>query len=148
MTSKAPDCDLHPWFRDPVRAKAVLDACIDGNRSKGVLQIRVVHGKGKGDFRNLIHSHLSKHPDVEGFTPCDPLHGGSGATWVHLVEDPAHPAAAPVKKTQQSTLPPYARWLLYAVAFACLNFLMPVYLAFALAVAIAIIGETKFDRKT
>ena len=34
--------------------------------------------------RNLVHGHLEKHPDVEGFVLCDPTRGGEGATWVHL----------------------------------------------------------------
>jgi hypothetical protein len=80
----APDCDLHPYFRNPDKARAILDACIADNVAKGTDAVRIVHGKGTGNFRDLIHKHLGKHPDVDGFTLCDPLHGGSGATWVHL----------------------------------------------------------------
>lgn len=80
----APDIDLHPYFRDPGKAKAILDIAIADNISKNINLIRVVHGKGKGNFRQLVHSYLEKHPDVEGFTLCDPFHGGDGATWVHL----------------------------------------------------------------
>jgi len=84
MISSLNDLDLHPYIRDPVKARAILDACIADNLEKGNPVFRVIHGKGKGNFRNLIHSHLEKHPDVEGFILCDPSHGGNGASWVHL----------------------------------------------------------------
>jgi hypothetical protein len=80
----APDIDMHPYFRDPDKARAILDIAIADNVAKGIGIIRVVHGKGKGNFREMIHRHLGKNPDVEGFMLCDPAHGGSGATWVHL----------------------------------------------------------------
>jgi hypothetical protein len=147
MPSQAPDCDLHPHFRDPDRARAILDACIADNRSKGVLLVRVVHGKGKGDFRELIHSHLGKHPYVDGFTLCDPLHGGSGATWVHISEDPDHPAQKKPSVRQPHTMPVTVRWALYGVAFICLYLLLPLYLAVIMTAGVAIIGETKFRGK-
>ena len=115
---RPPDCDLHPYFRDPDKARAILDACIAESKSAGKSPVRVVHGKGKGDFRKLIHSHLDKHPDVEGFVECDPLHGGSGATWVHIAgipeeeKAPSEPDEVAVKKQ------PIGRWwryLLYAI---------------------------------
>ncbi len=85
MPSSIPDCDLHPFIRDPDRARAILDACITDSIDRGIFQIRVVHGKGTGNFRKLVHSHLDRHPDVEGYILCDPQHGGSGASWVHLI---------------------------------------------------------------
>lgn len=84
MTSNIPDLDLHKFIREPEKAREIIDLCIEDNLSRNIFTIRLVHGKGKGHFRDLIYSHLSKHPDVEGFTLCDPLHGGAGATWVHL----------------------------------------------------------------
>lgn len=83
--TRAPDCDLHSYFRDPDRARGILDACISDCVKKNIPLVRVIHGKGDGHFRALIQSHLKKHPDVEGFVPCDPLHGGSGATWTHIM---------------------------------------------------------------
>ena len=121
MSTRAPDCDLHPYFRDPDKARAILDACIGHCRSRGATLVRVVHGKGKGDFRNLIHSHLLKHPDVEEFVPCDPLHGGSGATWVHIAPQSAERAdVVEERKTGESDeienrrpAPPAWRWAVY-----------------------------------
>ena len=81
---RAPDLDLHKFRSEPDKARAMIDLCIADNMKRKIPMIRIVHGKGKGHFRNLIHSHLEKHPDVAGFILCDPLHGGDGATWVHL----------------------------------------------------------------
>ena len=79
-----PEIDLHKYIRDKKKACAIIDMFIDEMASKGHLTARIVHGKGKGDFRKMIHSHLSKHELVEGFMLCDPLHGGDGATFVYL----------------------------------------------------------------
>ena len=116
MPDRGPDIDLHPYIRDPVKARAILDSAIADCLSKNIYQFRVVHGKGKGHFRNLIHSHLEKHPDVEGFVLCDPLHGGSGSSWVHLKggDVPSIPAKAESKQKQK----PAWRWILYLIAIA------------------------------
>ena len=117
--SQGPDCDLHPYFRDPDKARAILDACIADNVAHNRTLVRVVHGKGSGNFRELLQSHLGKHPDVEGFVLCDPFHGGSGATWVHLRQRvPSEP------KTEQSgaigTPRPWWRWPAYVALMAVL----------------------------
>ncbi len=120
MPYRAPDCDLHPYFRDPDKARAILDTCIAECVRQGKTQVRVVHGKGKGDFRKMIHSHLEKHPDVEGFVECDPMHGGSGATWVHIARespDETRPRD-PLARYRTRPAAPIRRWLIYAVVVA------------------------------
>ena len=141
MPARAPDCDLHPYFREPDKARAILDACIADNRSRGILLVRVVHGKGKGDFRNLIHSHLNKHPDIEGFLLCDPMHGGSGASWVHIAEDPEHPAVERMEIPGAGVWYRIWRWPLYALAFGCLYLIFDLWLAILLAVGIVVACE-------
>ena len=84
MAKQAFDLDLHKFIHDPGKARGMIDACITDCVKKNISLIRVIHGKGKGDFRKLVYSHLERHPDVEGYVLCDPTHGGSGATWVHL----------------------------------------------------------------
>jgi hypothetical protein len=120
MPSRPPDCDLHPYFRDPDKARAILDACIADCRRQGRSPVRVVHGKGKGDFRKMIHSHLEKHADVAGFVECDPLHGGSGATWVHIAgipdEEPA--TASGTSESRGRVAPALFRWTAYLVTLA------------------------------
>lgn len=84
VAKQAFDLDLHKFIHDPGKARGMIDACISDCVQKNISLIRVIHGKGKGDFRKLVYSHLERHPDVEGYVLCDPTHGGSGATWVHL----------------------------------------------------------------
>ena len=57
-----------------------LSAC----REKGILEVRVVHGKGIGQLRQTVHALLRKHPDVVSFDLAGEAYGGSGATFVRL----------------------------------------------------------------
>ena len=120
MTPRAPDLDLHPYFRDPAKAKAILDACIEDNMQLGRAMVRIVHGKGKGDFREMIHRHLEKHPDVEGLVLCDPLHGGDGATWVHLRTNQKAPESVETERQEKPASAGSWRWIVYAICLVLL----------------------------
>lgn len=54
-------------------------------REKGILQVRVIHGKGTGALREGVHSLLRKLPEVESFRLGDHTSGGWGATIVSLL---------------------------------------------------------------
>ena len=84
LTNMIPEIDLHKFIKDKEKARKIIDLFLDDMLSKGHTTVRIIHGKGKGDFRKMIHSYLEKHELVEGFTLCDVMHGGSGATFVHL----------------------------------------------------------------
>ena len=149
--TRPPDCDLHPYFRDPDKARAILDACISESRRTGRNPVRVVHGKGKGDFKKLIHSHLEKHPDVEGFVECDPLHGGSGATWAHIAgipeeeKAPSEPDEVAVKKQ------PIGRWwryLFYLALIAAAFVIFDDWMTRILFIGFIIATEYAISRKT
>src|SRR3954466_10392277 len=76
--------NLHT-FRPQEIKDLVLDylaAC----QEKGILQVRIIHGKGIGNLRRTVHSILSKHPEVTSFTLDHPQYGGWGATIVYLRE--------------------------------------------------------------
>jgi dsDNA-specific endonuclease/ATPase MutS2 len=74
--------DLHTFAPRDVKNLVVdyLDSCLE----KGILQVRIIHGKGIGNLRRTVHSILSKHPDVTSFTLDHPQYGGWGATIVYL----------------------------------------------------------------
>jgi len=73
--------DLHQ-FR-PEDARDVVSDYLDACRDKGVLDVRIIHGKGKGVLRRVVHATLERRDDVESFRLAGD--GGSwGATLVRL----------------------------------------------------------------
>lgn len=66
--------DLHTF--SPKDVKDLLPEYIRVCREKGIFQIRIIHGKGKGVLRRIVHSILEKHPDVESY-----WQEGSGGSW-------------------------------------------------------------------
>jgi RimJ/RimL family protein N-acetyltransferase len=51
---------------------------------KGILRVRVIHGKGEGVLLRTVHALLGRLPNVGTFSLAGPLEGGSGATIVRL----------------------------------------------------------------
>jgi DNA-nicking Smr family endonuclease len=74
--------DLHTFHpRDlPDLLTDYLSLC----RDKGILSVRVIHGKGTGVQKARVRSLLSKNPLVRGFGDAPETHGGWGATIVEL----------------------------------------------------------------
>ncbi len=74
--------DLHT-FRPQEIADLVgeyLRAC----REQGIFTIRIIHGKGIGTLRELVHAQLKKSPLVADFHQAGGEAGGWGATIVYL----------------------------------------------------------------
>ena len=74
--------DLHT-FR-PEDLGELLPAYLAECRARGILQVRVVHGKGIGNLRRSVHAILSQLPEVISFSEAGAHYGGSGATIVNL----------------------------------------------------------------
>lgn len=74
--------DLHS-FR-PQDVKTVLIEYLRACAEKGIIEVRVIHGKGIGQLRRTVHSVLSGNPDVLSFSLAGEAYGGTGATIVHL----------------------------------------------------------------
>lgn len=74
--------DLHTFQPDEVKdlVRDYLDAC----RERGILQVRIIHGKGTGTLRKIVHATLEKLPFVASFHVADETGGGWGATIVIL----------------------------------------------------------------
>ena len=74
--------DLHS-FR-PQDVKDVVTEYLTACRERGILEIRVIHGKGIGQIRQTVHAVLSRLPEVASFSLAGEAFGGAGATIVHL----------------------------------------------------------------
>lgn len=73
--------DLH-MFR-PADAAELTRDYLDECRRRGILDVRIVHGKGIGNLRRTVQAVLARHPAVEWYGhPSDA--GSWGATLVRL----------------------------------------------------------------
>lgn len=80
--------DLHTFA--PRDVADVVATYLDECRARGILSVRVIHGKGIGVQRELVAKVLKRHPAVRSFRAADESAGGWGATLVELA--PAEPA--------------------------------------------------------
>lgn len=53
-------------------------------RKRGILQVRIIHGKGTGALRESVHAILKRLPEVVSFGLAPGNAGGWGATCVML----------------------------------------------------------------
>jgi DNA-nicking Smr family endonuclease len=74
--------DLHQ-FR-PKDVPSLLLDYLPLCQERGILQVRIIHGKGKGVLRRTVHAHLQRMEIVAGFRLAGPDGGEWGATLVNL----------------------------------------------------------------
>lgn len=74
--------DLHT-FR-PKDIKDLVPDYLAACRAKGILLVRIIHGKGIGNLRRSVHAILSRDGSVASFALDHPEYGGWGATLVQL----------------------------------------------------------------
>lgn len=67
--------DLHTFH--PHDVKRLVPEYIEICRGKEIFQIRIIHGKGTGTLRHIVHSLLKKNPYVEAYWH----EGGTGGSW-------------------------------------------------------------------
>ncbi len=70
--------DLHP-FRPGETADVVADY-VEAAAAKGLREVRLVHGRGKGVQRAIVRAALARSPHVVSFADATPDGGGWGAT--------------------------------------------------------------------
>ena len=76
------ELDLHT-FR-PCEVASLLEDYFAECRQRGLLRVRVIHGKGTGTLRETVHARLRLSPQVAGFQLGNEHSGGWGATMVDL----------------------------------------------------------------
>jgi DNA-nicking Smr family endonuclease len=77
--------DLHT-FR-PEELGELVPEYLAECRARGILEVRLIHGKGIGNVKRSVHAILSRLPEVSSFGDASPLFGGTGATIVKLKRD-------------------------------------------------------------
>jgi DNA-nicking Smr family endonuclease len=77
------DLDLHPFA--PRDIPSVVEEYARACRERGVLRLRLAHGRGKGVQRAAVRRVLSSMPEVARFEDAPPGAGGWGATVVVLL---------------------------------------------------------------
>ncbi|MFC1917372.1 Smr/MutS family protein [Chloroflexota bacterium] len=61
-----------------------LDQFLHDAFMAGLLQVRVIHGKGGGKLRDVVRKKLKQHPLVKSYRPGDYGEGDSGVTIVEF----------------------------------------------------------------
>ena len=82
----AAELDLHTFA--PRECADLVGEYVTAAAAAGLRHVRVVHGKGTGALRRLVHAVLARHPAVVGYRLADERAGGWGATVVELTAPP------------------------------------------------------------
>lgn len=74
--------DLHTFVPSEVKELVpdYLDLCVE----RGISEVRIIHGKGTGVLRRVVHAALDRHPRVVSYRLGGRYEGGWGATLVIL----------------------------------------------------------------
>ena len=74
--------DLHTFL--PRDVKELVPEYLAACQEKGILQVRIVHGKGTGQLRRTVHAVLARLPQVTSYRLGGTGEGSWGATLVWL----------------------------------------------------------------
>lgn len=74
--------DLHAFA--PAEIPSVVASYLEAAAAAGLVEVRLVHGRGKGVQRTRVRTLLGRHPLVAELREATPERGGAGATVVRL----------------------------------------------------------------
>ncbi len=84
MSDLSDELDLHTFL--PKECADVVEEYVRAAQEAGLPVVRIIHGKGTGTLRRIVHGVLDRHPAVRAYRLADAHRGGWGATIVELVE--------------------------------------------------------------
>jgi DNA-nicking Smr family endonuclease len=76
------ELDLHHF--QPRDVASVVAEYLHEAHARGLVRVRLVHGKGTGALRRTVHATLERHPAVRAYRLADERAGSWGATLVDL----------------------------------------------------------------
>ena len=76
------ELDLHTFH--PRDLKELIPAYLEACRGRGILEVRIIHGKGTGTLRTTTHAILQRSPLVKSYRQGNETSGSWGATMVTL----------------------------------------------------------------
>jgi len=74
--------DLHTF--SPREIPSLLEEYLKECIKAGIYEVRIIHGKGTGYQRKMVHAFLGKSPLVQSFHSAPAVSGGWGATVAQL----------------------------------------------------------------
>ncbi|MBN1825686.1 MAG: Smr/MutS family protein [Candidatus Eisenbacteria bacterium] len=74
--------DLHGFF--PEQIPEVMEEFLAGAERLGIVEVRIIHGKGRSVLRREVWDFLKRDPRVVRFGQAPPERGGWGATLAML----------------------------------------------------------------
>lgn len=77
------ELDLHTFL--PKECADVVEEYLHAAQEAGMTVVRIIHGKGTGTLRRIVHGVLDRHPAVSRYALADGASGSWGATLVELV---------------------------------------------------------------
>lgn len=78
----ADELDLHTFL--PRECADVVAEYVRAAQEAGMTTVRIVHGKGTGTLRRIVHGVLDRHPAVRAYRLAGERSGSWGATLVEL----------------------------------------------------------------
>ena len=77
------ELDLHHFH--PRDLRTLIPAYLEECHQRGILELRLIHGRGTGAVRDSVHALLRRSPRVRTFRLAGSDRGAGGATLVVLV---------------------------------------------------------------
>lgn len=74
--------DLHSFA--PKDIPSVVESYLEAAREAGLVEVRLIHGRGKGVQKERVRQTIARSEHVERFSEATPDRGGWGATVVTL----------------------------------------------------------------